>query len=121
MTNIERECDRLWQECIRLKAHNRCRKCGGYNVSGHHLIKRRYNAFRWVLENGYPLCIYCHTFAEDKPIEFLKWLSIHEPRAWEWYDTNSCIVRIVRYTKTDLTIIRNGLRAIAKEQRCLNQ
>lgn len=114
MTSIEHECDRLWQQIIRAKACNKCRICGGHNVSGHHLIKRRYSKFRWDLDNGYALCIYCHELVERQPFTFDMWMKVNDPEKFEWYVSSSCRIRIIRFTKSDLKEIRDNLKAVYK-------
>ena len=70
----ERKKDREFQEAV--CAGGKCAKCGSrWQLSGHHIIPRRFRATRWDLENAVCLCFTHHRWAHDKPIEFKEWLA----------------------------------------------
>ena len=56
-----------------------CLRCGNLGrVHPHHIIPRRYRAFRTDRRNGIPLCFTCHVggpkSAHGSPLDFRKWL-----------------------------------------------
>ena len=70
MDKLEIEADKLWRTIIALKFGRRCFTCDkpAANTwpphSAHHMIKRRFLACRWSVDNGIYLCAKCHEEAE---------------------------------------------------------
>ena len=69
---LKNKADKLWSFIIRSEGF--CRRCGRQpgeiTLQAAHIISRSYTATRWDLRNGLPLCLGCHHFAHNKPLEF---------------------------------------------------
>lgn len=66
-TGAKGRCDRLWAEVVKIA--NYCISCGSTDrLHAHHLVSRRYNRTRHLLENGVPLCFTCHSRFHDNPV-----------------------------------------------------
>lgn len=81
--------DNLWSKLVKIKAHNKCEKCGKQNaLNSHHVYSRSNRSTRWDLNNGVCLCVGCHIFsskfsAHKTPLEFVEW--IRDSRGADWY------------------------------------
>lgn len=59
--------DKIFQTEL-AKRDNHCLCCGSFgNLTGHHVIPRRYNESRHDIRNGMSLCIDCHKKMHDNP------------------------------------------------------
>lgn len=75
---IEKKCDKLWSECIRINWC--CEYCWKKEyLNAHHITSRANKSVRWELSNWICICSGCHTFSSKfsahlTPYEFSKWL-----------------------------------------------
>jgi len=83
--NEKREAAAAWRKAVCL-GHG-CVVCGAHS-EGHHLIAKRFRRFRYIKENGCPLCTRHHAWAHSNPAEFKTWLRAHRRKRWEWWDAN---------------------------------
>lgn len=66
-TGAKGRCDRLWAEVVKIA--NYCVSCGSTDrLHAHHIISRRYNRTRHLIDNGVPLCFTCHSRYHDDPV-----------------------------------------------------
>ena len=84
-----------------------CEKCHKLSpLNAHHFYSRSVRAVRWDLNNGFCLCVGCHTFsskfsAHKTPAEFVEWAI--ERRGQEWYDDlKNRKNKIAKYTDLDV-------------------
>ena len=81
--------DKSWSEKVR--EYGMCEKCHKLSpLNAHHFYSRSVRSVRWDTENGFCLCVGCHTFsshfsAHKTPAEFVEWAI--ERRGKEWYDS----------------------------------
>lgn len=66
MRPVEIECDKLWSRLIKKIWLRRCALCGKVGTDPHHMIKRRFKAFRYAIMNGILLCRFCHMEVEER-------------------------------------------------------
>ncbi len=67
--------DGLWRDALRLRDHNRCRKCGATeHLQAAHIHSRKFRSTRWWTENGVLLCAGCHMWSHHNPTSFTRWL-----------------------------------------------
>jgi len=106
--------DQAWAK--KVKANGFCEKCGKTTrLNAHHFFSRSCRTVRWDLDNGFCLCVGCHTFsstfsAHKTPAEFVEWAI--EKRGQEWYDElkyrkNS----IMKYKDYDFETLLDGILA----------
>lgn len=59
-----------------IKADGRCEMCGKKDVvlNCAHIYSRRNKAVRWDLRNVLALCVRCHFYTHQNPLEFVAWL-----------------------------------------------
>ena len=86
----KKELDKLWAELVKLRASNKCEKCGKREyLNAHHIYSRSNYSTRWDETNGCCLCAGHHTLTNDSahkaPMEFIEW--IKEKRGETWYQT----------------------------------
>ncbi len=68
LTHAKREADRVFAEDVRRVGH--CERCGKTtDLQCSHFISRRYLGTRWVRLNAECLCVGCHKFLTERPIE----------------------------------------------------
>lgn len=75
-----KDCDDLWSEIVKVKADYKCEKCdkGKPDVilHSHHIITRKINSTRWLIENGVCLCAGHHKYFAHVEFEaFREWCS----------------------------------------------
>lgn len=105
MSALSDKADALWQKLICQMWQGRCAYCRVmWNVSAHHITKRRFHATRWALENGIALCCVHHAWAEANDKKFLSWLQLAYPWIYEWHakNTNPPIVRFANHNIKDI-------------------
>jgi hypothetical protein len=67
-STLKNKCDRLFS--MRVRAAGVCARCGETrNLQCSHFISRRYLGVRYNLLNAECLCIWCHKFLTDRPLE----------------------------------------------------
>lgn len=80
--------DKSWSEKVR--EYGMCEKCHKLSpLNAHHFYSRSVRSVRWDTDNGFCLCVGCHTFsskfsAHKTPAEFVEWAI--ERRGKKWYD-----------------------------------
>ncbi len=85
---LRKKADTLWGELIKLRAGNRCEKCGRNGmVQSHHIWTRENLHMRHDPQNGVCLCPRCHTFdpkesAHLNPENFRDWLIKRKGQRW---------------------------------------
>jgi hypothetical protein len=69
-----KKCDELWSKIVRSKGE--CARCGSRTkqLNSAHIISRVYRQTRWDLDNGLCLCVGCHFWNHQNPIEFTHWV-----------------------------------------------
>jgi len=97
--------DKTWSTKVR--EYGMCEKCHKLSpLNAHHFYSRSVRAVRWDLNNGFCLCVGCHTFsskfsAHKTPAEFVEWAI--ERRGQEWYDDlKNRKNKIAKYTDLDV-------------------
>jgi hypothetical protein len=75
---------REWSQAVRKRAGNKCEWCGAPHkyLNAHHIIGKRYEPFRYYIENGMALCPKCHKFgigysAHENPLNVFLWLQAY--------------------------------------------
>jgi len=74
--------DRKWSGRIRAR-DKCCQICGKSDkmLNAHHLVPRQFLEWRWEMDNGIALCVYCHNFgkfsAHKNPLWFANWLKLN--------------------------------------------
>lgn len=83
---LKKKLDILWSKLVKDRAGNRCERCFSQakRLNSHHLISRRYIGTRYSLQNGLAICVGCHFWFHQNPIEASKW--ILEKRGEDWYN-----------------------------------
>src|SRR3990167_6707603 len=70
--NLKRQADKLFSELVRIEGL--CEHCGRkppeVRLNTAHVFSRRFLVTRWEPLNGVCLCVSCHRWAHDRPIEF---------------------------------------------------
>ena len=98
-TQIQQDCDRLWQEIMMIIWMGRCQKCleegldidNAEDLAGHHIISkgRAPIRIRHSVDNGILLCWKHHQKAEKIPNAFHTWLFIHHPHLWDHWNIHN--------------------------------
>ena len=89
LKRLRRRADALWQRCIVGTWHGHCARCQStWQVAGHHLVPRRFQATRHDLMNGVCLCGTCHVWADEHPVAFLEWIRVAYPHRYAWLQAN---------------------------------
>ena len=69
--------DRLFSKYIRLRAGERCERCGNYvgfsRLQCSHFHGRRKKSVRWNEDNACALCFTCHRYLTENPLEHTEW------------------------------------------------
>jgi len=69
--------DKLFSEFIRLRANNKCERCGVYKetkqLQTSHFHGRRKKSVRWDEDNAAGLCFACHQYLGENPLEHYEW------------------------------------------------
>lgn len=58
------ETDAEWSALV-LAKNESCLLCGNSGITPAHVISRRYNKTRLIVENGVPLCVKCHNWFDS--------------------------------------------------------
>ena len=107
---IKRKLDLLWSKLIKKRAGYKCERClkkGRLNT--HHIFSRRYLSLRWIIQNGVRLCVGCHYWAHQNPVEFTDW--IRELRG------NEVIDWLIRLKNTQFKVDLEEVEKYLKERR----
>lgn len=92
-TRLKGRCDKLWSKVIRIIGH--CEICGSEEfLVAHHLLSRRFLAYRWELWNGICLCAGCHIFnlecsAHTSYLPFIEWIRMNKPEEYALWEQES--------------------------------
>jgi len=96
---IQNRCDKNWSKAVRLRAGEKCEKCGAgwkskayvnskgekkarrYGLESHHIISRSFRVTRWSLGNGLCLCTSCHVYRGAHSDCFIDQVNFHD---WLW-------------------------------------
>lgn len=104
--------DKAWAD--KVKEFGKCVYCGKTErLNAHHFFSRSCRSVRWDLENGFCLCVGCHTFsskfsAHKTPAEFVEW-AIDE-RGMDWYnDLKYRKNSIVKFKDYDFETLLEGM------------
>jgi hypothetical protein len=99
-------CDKLWSDCVRLKANGLCQFCKKRPGTGaHHIIPRGYTATAFLVENGVWLCAVCHNDDIELDSRGLFLIGGQEyTRLWEIAN------KVTQLRYADLVLIRERLR-----------
>lgn len=73
---LEKECDGLWAELIKVLAGYHCKVCfSTKRLNSHHIFSRKHKGTRWLEENGICLCWAHHKhLAHGEPEKFRDFL-----------------------------------------------
>lgn len=87
--SVKRSCDLLWSLLIRERAGGRCERCGrspedSRGFHAHHIYGRSNHRLRFEPRNGMAVCMACHRWAEEYPLEFTDWLRAERPEDAAW-------------------------------------
>jgi hypothetical protein len=77
----------LWAKLVKLKAGNKCEKCGSVKfLNAHHIYGRNNYNCRYDLDNGCSLCSGCHKWRRDSahnaPLEFIELMITKRGQSW---------------------------------------
>ena len=110
--------DKLWSELVKIRANNRCERCGKTTyLQSHHHFSRSILRLRFDVDNGFCLCAGCHTMSSNfsahlTPALFCEWAS--EKRGEDWL-----LSLIERHNtigqKIDLFLIEDNLKEMKKK------
>ena len=111
----EKYWDQKWREVIYMLYSGRCAKCRStFNLSAHHMIKRRYMQYRWEPINGALLCLHCHDQAHHpEKSQFMDWFKTQLMS--EWFFINEPQAMRGKITKAELDIVCQKLADIHQE------
>ncbi len=109
-SNLERECDRLFQQVVAKLWGDKCAVCEDAGSAAHHIIPRRFKRYRWAASNGIYLCSKCHDKAHDYPHWIPDWLVREVPWLFEVYN-NRDVREGGRMAEHEVVAIRDGLKA----------
>lgn len=102
--------DSLWSKVVKVRARGRCERCGRQGEHAHHIFTRRAKSTRYELANSCFLCLSCHSFAHNNPIEFKAWV---EERMGEKF--NALRIKHNKPEKIDEKEIQSKLKRILKQ------
>lgn len=72
--SLIKKCDILWSGIIKIR-DRRCIRCGKNNLlNAAHIYSRSNKNVRYDLQNGITLCVGCHFWGHQNPIEFTKFV-----------------------------------------------
>lgn len=76
--------DKLARAMVFERDKDRCVRCGSTSgLQWSHVHSRRHYSIRWEMDNGKVLCIKCHCWWTNNPIEAAFWFSQNFPLRWE--------------------------------------
>ena len=80
--------DRLWAKLVVRKNRGTCMgpMCEKAATDPHHVIPRGHKATRHDLDNGMPLCVDCHNWAEGNPKACDEWIEAKFPAIWQYHE-----------------------------------
>ena len=81
---VRAELDKLIRAQVFERDNHRCVRCGTdkYLTPSHVLPKSHYGSLRWVVENIKTLCISCHRWWHNNPVESAEWFVKNWPERW---------------------------------------
>ena len=107
---LEKACDKLFADIVKLRAKGRCQLigCTLAGVHAHHIARRGGNV-RWFIDNGIYLCVFHHDhdYESDMNREIIKAIGISKFKELE---AMSWIIR--QWKQADLKILKSDLTAI---------
>jgi len=120
-SRLEKECDALWQQAIRIVWNGRCGLCGCQQMDnegcGHHVIPKDNKPTRHCVMNGVFLCIDCHVpKAHADKRAFLLFLSKKWKAHYDWHMENKAPTTD-RISEEELRETRAELTAFIKENK----
>lgn len=105
--------DRLWSEVVRLgQVCISCRSPEGLHA--HHIISRRYNRTRHLIENGWPLCASCHRRVHEDPVLFVELVDATIGRD-RYRELRAMVVGPCHYREADWAQIALDLKEVRAE------
>lgn len=113
---LERECDKLWSEAIRLR-DKACRypDCKKRKIQAHHIFTRKYRSVRWELLNGVGLCAGHHLFwAHTEPEKFRDYI-LAKLGVDQFEALKQRAYQPAKYSIDDLQVIKASLQASIKQ------
>jgi hypothetical protein len=77
----------LWAKLVKLKAGNKCEKCGSsFFLQSHHLYGRKNYNVRYDIDNGVALCPSCHKLGRssfhNSPLENIELMITKRGQIW---------------------------------------
>jgi len=123
MTNIEKECVRLWQQCMSIIWGKNCCWCRQYgDLTGHHIIGRSKYLTKFSLMNGIGLCHECHRKIHDDAVgqaQFINFLEDSWPDLFLFYSENLPIANqdCEGWSKSELKDIKAKLKTFIVEHK----
>jgi hypothetical protein len=69
--------DKKISQYVKTRDGNKCAYCGDdlMRLDVHHIVRRSVYALRWDAKNLISLCMVCHAWAQERPVQFMEWLS----------------------------------------------
>jgi len=70
-----KKADKLWAELIKKRDGFKCQRCHSESkqLNSCHFYSRARKSTRWDLRNGVCLCVGCHFWGHQNPLEFSLW------------------------------------------------
>lgn len=80
------ELDKMARALCFDRDHDTCQRCGETTIAllqWSHVLSRRHYCIRWEPDNSKVLCMSCHCYWTNHPIEAAYWFSKKWPLRWE--------------------------------------
>ena len=107
MSDRNRSTDILFSKVVRMRGF--CQKCGGIGpFECAHIIRRRFLRTRWLDDNAWCLCHYCHRSVDSDAHEFN--ILVELTIGWPKYDELRLMAHNMETPRPDRVQIRKQLR-----------
>ena len=107
---LEKACDDLCREIVKLRDKNKCRLCEGIGCDPHHIARRGGNV-RWFIDSIILICRDCHRTGHDDELNMN--INIVRVIGAEKFEELQMMAREIRQWKqADLKILKSDLTEI---------
>ena len=107
---LEKDCDDLCREIVKLRDKNKCRLCEGIGCDPHHIARRGGNV-RWFIDSIILICRDCHRTGHDDELNMN--INIVRVIGAEKFEELQMMARGIRQWKqADLKILKSDLKEI---------
>ena len=107
---LEKACDDLCREIVKLRDKNKCRLCEGIGCDPHHIARRGGNV-RWFIDSIILICRDCHRTGHDDELNMN--INIVRVIGAEKFEELQMMAReIKQWKQADLKILKSDLTEI---------